>query len=155
MEGGFSKAFTLIEVLLVTILVSFIIGFSGYWYSKTQQGSFLVEETASYLINILNVARQKAVVSEENDNWGVWLINNQKNPDTLYLFKGTTSTIKDSFNLPGEIGFVDPPINSSKIIIFQKLTGETTSTTIKINFANSSLIKTIVVPTSGAIYLSE
>ena len=142
------NGFTLIEVLLVTILVSIIIGFSAYWHSKIYQTSFLIEETAQYLINILNLSRQKAMLSEENDNWGVWLINNQKNPDIVHLFKGTTSTIRESFYLPTEIDFVIPPVNSSKIITFQKLTGETTSTHIEISL-QGKFSKSISVPTSS------
>ncbi len=147
--------FTLIEILIVTLLVGVIIGFSAYWYSKLTQTGFLIEETAAYLVNILNLAKQKAILAEENDNWGILVLNNEKNPDYAYLFKGTTSTIKGSFQLPQEVGFVDPPVNSSKIIVFNKVTGETTSTIISVGFVDSQLIKYIVIPTSAAIYITS
>ncbi len=147
------KGFTLIEILLVSILIAFIIGFSAYWHYRISQSGLPIEEGASLVISVLNLARQKALIGEENDNWGVWLVNNQKNPDYLYLFKGSTSTIKETFSLPSGAGFLDPGVNSSKIIIFQKFSGITTSTTIQIGIPNSSFVKNILVSTSGAIYL--
>ncbi len=150
------NGFTLIEILIVMILVSVIIGFSIYWYSKLTQTSFLVEETAVYLLNILNLARQKAILSEENEKWGVWLINNQKNPDLARLFRGTTSTIKETFTLPQEVGFFNPPVGSSKIIIFDKITGETTSTIISLGFSSGlTMLRYIIIPTSAAIYITS
>lgn len=93
------KAFTLIEILIVTIIVGFIIGFSSYFHSKFSKSTFVINESASLVVNVLNLARQKAIVGEENDNWGVWLINTSTQ-DYFYLFKGTTSTLKERYKLP-------------------------------------------------------
>lgn len=148
------KGFTLIEVLITIFLITIIMGLSSYFYNKIYQSDFLVEETANYLINILNLARQKSILGEGNNNWGVWLINNQKNPDAAHLFQGTSENIKQSFLLPNEIDFIDPPINSSKTINFQKLTGDTNSTTIQLGFQNR-ITTTIVIPISGSPYIKK
>jgi len=140
------RGFTLIEVLIVTTIVGFIIGFSSFFHSKFGQSTFLIDESAGLVVNVLNLARQKAIIGEENDNWGVWLINTSTN-DYFYLFKGTTSNLKQRYELPSQVSFFD---FTDKTIIFQKLTGDTTSTTIKIGFS-PSFFKTIKVSTSGAI----
>ncbi len=149
------KGFTLLEILLVMILVGMIIGFSAYWYSKISQSSFILDETTSMIINYLNLAKQKAMLAEENSNWGILVVNNNQDPDYLHLLKENTNNIKETQVLPNQIDFVLPSPNSSQIILFKKLTGETTSTIIQIRFANSSLIRYIVVPTSGAIYVTS
>jgi prepilin-type N-terminal cleavage/methylation domain-containing protein len=139
-------AFTLIEILVVTAIIAFIIGFSSYFYIKFSKSTFVIDESAGLVINILNLARQKAIVSEENDNWGVWLINTSTQ-DYFYLFKGTTSSLRERYQLPKEVSFFD---FTEKIIVFQKLSGETTATTIKIGFT-PNFFKIIKVSTSGSI----
>jgi hypothetical protein len=98
----------------------------------------------------LNLARQKAIIGEENDNWGVWLINTSTQ-DFFYLFKGNTNTLKEAYKLPRQASFLN---FNQKVIIFQKLTGDTNYATITIGFSNitSSFYKIIQISTSGAIF---
>ncbi|GIW67475.1 MAG: hypothetical protein KatS3mg096_343 [Candidatus Parcubacteria bacterium] len=140
------KAFTLTEVLIVFIIIGFIIGFSSYIHSKFSRSTLIIDESASLVVNVLNLARQKAIIGEENANWGVWLINTSTQ-DYFYLFRGTTSNLKERYELPQQVSFFD---FSDRTIIFQKLTGETISTTIKIGFS-PSFYKLIRVSTSGSI----
>ncbi len=149
------RGFTLIEILLVLILVTLIIGFSSYWYTKLSQSSFLLDETASMVVRYLNLARQKAFLGEENNDWGVLFVNSSTAPDSLHLFKGTSLELKESQNLPPQINFVDPPPHSSKTVIFRKLSGETNLTSIQIQLVNSSLTRLICIPPFGSIYVSS
>lgn len=144
------KAFTLVEILVVSSLIAVILGFSIYFYFKLSQGNFSLDEGASLVTSVLNLAKQKAVIAEENANWGVWLKNNSNSPDYIYLFKNSTSTIQEDYQIPGDVSFFD---FNDKIIIFQKLTGETTSTTIKIGFSNGSNFRYIKIPSFGAIII--
>lgn len=146
-----NKSFTLVEILIVIVIIGFIIGFSIYWYNKIYNTELLLNKTASYLVSILNLAKQKSLITEENKSWGVWLINNQNGPDLIRLIKENTSTIEETFNLPSGINFIEPQENFSKVIIFQKLSGETTSTIIKISYLSKE--KIINISTSGRIYL--
>jgi len=141
-----NSGFTLIEILIVTLIIAFIIVFSSYFYQKFSKSTFVIDESAGLVVNILNLARQKAIIGEENDNWGVWLINTSTQ-DYFYLFKGTTSSLRGRYELPREVSFFD---FSDNTIVFQKLSGDTNSTTIKLGF-NSNFFKTIKVSTSGAI----
>jgi type II secretory pathway pseudopilin PulG len=140
------EGFTLVEIVMATVIIAFIIGFSSYFYLKFSKSTFALNEAASLVVNILNLAKQKAIVGEENDNWGVWLINTSTQ-DYFYLFKGTTSNLRERYELPKEVTFLD---FTDQIIIFQKLSGDTSATTIKIGFT-SNFFKTIKVSTSGAI----
>jgi len=140
--------FTLIEILVVTSIVAFIIGFSSYFYTKFSKSTFVIDESAGLVVDVLNLARQKAMIAEENDDWGVWLINTSTQ-DYFYLFKGTVNDLRERFELPNEVSFFD---FSEKTIIFQKLSGETTSTIVKIGFS-PNFFKTVKVSTSGAIFI--
>jgi len=143
-----NKAFTLFEILLVLLLIGFIIGFSSYFYFNFFKSDFVIKESANFIITILNLARQKALVGEENDNWGVWFVNTTTQ-DYFYLFKGSTSSLRNRYELPLQVTFLD---FSEKIVLFNKISGQTTSTNIKIGL-NEDLYKTIKISTSGAIIL--
>jgi prepilin-type N-terminal cleavage/methylation domain-containing protein len=145
------KAFTLIEVLLVTTIIGIFIGFASFFYSQFSRTNFMLDETAGFIVNILKIAKEKALLSEENDNWGVWLKNTTAT-DYLYLFKGSTSTIKEEFDLPRQVTFFD---FNNQIIIFKKNTGEVTSTVIKIGFISGNNFRYINIPTSGAIIITN
>jgi len=142
-----NKAFTLIEILIVVLIVGFIIGVISTFQANISRSGFLVEETAQYLINVLNLTRQKSLIEEENSSWGIWLINTSSQ-DYLYIFKNSTSSLKERFNLPTQITFFD---FNERIILFNKLTGETTSTKVKIGLINEKHIKQINISTSGSI----
>lgn len=144
------KAFTLIEVLIVISIIGFIFGFSLFFQNKLSQSSFFVEESVNLVINSLNLAKQKAIIAEENDSWGVLLVNTST--DYIYLFKGSTSNLKERFNLPKEVSFYD---FSQKSIIFQKITGQTSSTTIKIGPSRGGTFKYIKVSNLGNVIVSD
>jgi prepilin-type N-terminal cleavage/methylation domain-containing protein len=144
------KAFTLIEILMVIAIVGVIIGFSIFFQNKITQTSFIIDESVNLVINALNLAKQKAIIGEENDNWGVLLVNTST--DYIYLFKGNTNNLKERFNLPKEVSFFD---FNTTTIIFQKITGQTSSTTIKIGFSRGGIFKYIKVSNLGNIKVSD
>jgi prepilin-type N-terminal cleavage/methylation domain-containing protein len=145
-----NKAFTLIEILLVISIIAFIIGFSIYIYSKISQSTFLVEETANLMVNVLNLARDKAIIAEENDNWGVLLVNTTT--DYLILFRGNENNIKQRHNLVKEVSFFD---FTTKTIIFRKITGTTSPEIIKIGLSRGINFKYLKISTSGNITVSN
>lgn len=146
------KAFTFLEVLLVIIIIGIIVAFSSFFYGQITRSSFILDETASFIVNILKLSREKAFLGEENDNWGVWFKNNTSTVDYIFLFKGSTSTVKEKFDLPRQITFFD---FDEKIIIFNKNSGQTTSTIVKIGFLSGNQFRNISIPTSGAITINQ
>ncbi len=129
------------------LITGFIIGVISSFQTNISRSSFLVDETANYLTNIFNLTRQKSLIEEENSNWGVWLINSSSQ-DYFYIFKNSTSSVKERFNIANQITFFD---FTEKVILFNKLTGETTSTVVKIGLINGKYIKEINISTSGSI----
>ncbi len=144
------KGITFVETLIATSIIAFIIGLSFYLHNKLFQSSFLVDETGNLIVNVLNLAKEKALVAEENNNWGVLLVNTTT--DYIYLFKGTESNLKQRFNLPKEVTFFD---FDQKSIIFQKNTGQTLSTTIKIGLPRGNIFKYIKISSFGIITISD
>jgi len=129
------------------LITGFIIGVISSFQTNISRSSFLVDETANYLTNIFNLTRQKSLIEEENSNWGVWLINSSSQ-DYFYIFKNSTSSVKERFNIANQITFFD---FTEKVILFNKLTGETTSTVVKIGLINGKYRKEINISTSGSI----
>lgn len=145
------KGFTLIEVLLVTVIISVLIAFGSFFYSQISRTDFLLDETANFIVNILKITKEKSLLGEENKNWGVWLKNNSST-DYIFLFQESTSSIKEKFDLPRQITFFN---FNDQIIVFKKNSGETTSTIIQIGFISGNKFRYINVPTSGAISVSD
>lgn len=140
------KAFTLIETLIVVALIGFIFLLSSYLYIKFYQSGFSLEESANIIVKVLNLAKEKSIIAEENSNWGVWFINTSSPPDYFYLFKENTSTLINKYYLPKDVSFSD---FIEKTIIFNKFSGETTSTTLKISSYNKN--KIIYISNLGTI----
>lgn len=146
------SGFTLMEILIVLTLLLIIVGISIYFYFKLSKGSFSLEESAGLVVSVLNLAKQKSIVAEDNSSWGVLLKNNLNSPDYIYLFKDTPNNIIELYKIPGNISFFD---FNDKIIIFKKLTGETTQTTIKIGFLDGTEFIYIKIPSFGAIIIDN
>ncbi len=145
------KGITFIEILLVVIIFGLIISFSSFWFSNFSRGDFILEESVSLVVSVLKLAKEKATIGEENSAWGVYLVNNSTTSDYIYLLNNTSS-IKEAFNLPVEATFYD---FATKEIYFKKLTGETTSTQIKIGMINENKYRLILIPTSGAFIITS
>lgn len=121
------NGFTLTEVIIAAAIISFIIFYSSYIHPKIFD-DYIIDESANNIVNILNLAYQKSLISENNSSWGVWLISSSTK-NYFYLFQNSTSSLIQKYELPGNIKFFD---FTEKIVIFQRLTGFTNSTTIKI-----------------------
>lgn len=146
------KAFTLIEILIVMSILAVIISFSSYFYTKFSRGDFILDEATNLVVFVLKIAREKAMIDEENTSWGVYLENNSNSPDRIYLFKGNPNNRTDIFELPRETTF-DGFTNQT--ILFQRLSGETSSTTIKLGFHEGNRFRWIIIPQSGAFTVTS
>lgn len=100
---------------------------------------------------VLEKARDNAILSLENQNWGVYLVNSTS---VYYLFSGDsfeTSKNYSQFFLDGNNIFIEPPVGQTKEVIFQKQTGYTTSTQISIASFNQKIRSIISVNIFGNI----
>jgi prepilin-type N-terminal cleavage/methylation domain-containing protein len=147
------KGFTLFETILVLIIISVILGFGFYYFNQKSQMNFLFEETNKRILDLTKTAREKAILGEENSDWGVSFVNTST--DYVLLYKGTPTNIYFQFTLNKRFSFVNPPEGSSLSITFSKFKGfPSISTTISIKNSLTNEIRYLCIPSSSSPFLS-
>ena len=148
------KGVTLFETVLVLIIISIILGFGFYYFNQISQMNFLFEETNKRILDLVKTAREKAILGEENSNWGVSFVNTST--DYVLLYKGTRTNIYFQFTLNKSFNFVNPTENSSLSITFSKFKGTpSVSATISIKNNLTNEIRYLCIPSSSSPFLSK
>lgn len=140
----FTKAFTLIEVLLVVAIGAGIFALSAP-YSLNFYHTQLINDTQSNIIDALQRARHYAILQKNDSDFGVYL---SVASSSYTLFQGDSYSVADINNE------VFPIINSitfaTTTIVFSKLTG-VTSTTSTTTLTYGTITRNILVDESGAV----
>lgn len=149
-----SKGYTLFE-LLISLGILGIIASLGFIYLSNYRRTTSLESEANKLVSYLRQTQNKAIAGDNFSNWGIAMFNPLGEGGDYYVVfedaysaASTTNTIylnkSVSFNIPAD--------NSSTTITFQRINGNTSSTTISlISNGDSSLIKTFSVNSLGQI----
>lgn len=150
-----NKGLSLLEIIISLGLIATILATIMYISINVYNNDAILNQNIDYIINILNIAKQKSIIQEKNQQWGVILKNNAGTSDYLQLFYGQplTTSIERTFILDKNINLSNIPTDSTKIVIFEKLKGQTTSTNIEITFRQTK--KTIIINTSGLIFATS
>lgn len=150
-----NKGLSLLEIIISLGLIATILATIIYISINVYNNETRLNQNVDYIINILNIAKQKSIIQEKNQQWGVILKNNATTADYIQLFydQPLATSIERTFILDQNINFVNIPTNSTKIIIFEKLKGKTTSTNIEISFGQTK--KNIMINTSGLIFATS
>jgi len=147
MKQGFTLVELLITLGLIAILGTFtFISFSGY---RQRQ---LLDETARAIVVALRDAQQRAINQQDGSDWGVHFENSVSGRDFYAVFKGSTyvSPVTISYLSPA-LEFLEPA-NGSKDVVFDKLSGVTSPTSITIGLLdNPSSAKTITINGVGQV----
>ncbi|PJA00382.1 hypothetical protein COX75_02555 [bacterium (Candidatus Gribaldobacteria) CG_4_10_14_0_2_um_filter_33_15] len=148
--------FTLFEVLIVIVILA-IVFYLGIINFISHQRNIVLDSTAKEIAAYLEQAQNKSIARENDKNWGVYFKNGDT--DFLELYStdsnyagGATSTI---VFLPSGIEFSEPAEGASKEIQFEKLTGKTTSTGIKLKTKGTDKVLDISINNEGKIKLTQ
>ena len=150
-----SKAFTLIELLIVIGLIAIIstVGILNLFnYSSYQDLDLSVQKIAA----VLRSAQSRSIDSESGGNFGVHFENSLSGGNFYDLFQGNnyaSGTLIMRTALKQEIQFIDPVFGNSKDIIFFSITGlpASSSTVIIALKRDNSISKTITINSNGQI----
>ncbi len=154
------EGFTMIE-LLVSLAILVVLGAiaipSLVSLLKTPQ----LDDTAQEVINILRVAQNKTLASENNSQYGIYF-NTATSPDQYILFKGANYASRDTsydkiYSVGSNVEFSQ--INTTNAsgnanqVVFDRLTGSTANAgNISLDFQDDhSQSKIIYVDNSGVI----
>jgi prepilin-type N-terminal cleavage/methylation domain-containing protein len=146
-----TTGFTLLEVLIVFGILGIVATASSGFYNNYNK-SIEIKTTAKVISADLKQMQAKSMAGEGGLKWGIHFVNGDSHYYELFSTTDSYSVgkIKVSENyLPSRIAFSSPTLNTSKDIIFNKITGETVATSISITA--SDVTETISIATIGTI----
>ncbi len=131
--------FTLIEILIVMAIVSFI-AIIGIIVSIDTYNRYIFRSDLDKTVALLQKARSSAMSNINEKEYGVYL----EDSSNLIFFRGSTFDPSDSFNYKVEKSKTATSTNScSDEVVFQRLTGKTTACEIVITEGNKVATTTI------------
>lgn len=147
------KGFSLLELLLTIAVIVVIGGIGSGFYIQFSRGIEL-DETSKAIVADLKLVRENALAGKNQMKWGIRFTNASQDYYELFstptVYGGTSSTIVSTTYLNSIISFDVPTSSASLDVVFNKISGNTTSTSIVLR--RDALIKTITIATSGLIY---
>ncbi len=119
-----NKGFTLIEILVVIGIMTFILGFGVVTnLSVFKTDTFQTEEAK--IVSLLQKARSRAMSNQYDTNHGICYI-----APNYIIFKGNTCTAGDA--IPASVAIASNAGTTFPTVVFNRLSGTTTGTTIHI-----------------------
>jgi len=154
MERQNQKALTLIEVLVVILVITILIGLAFISYRFFERGTEL-EVTAQNILVTLKLAQTKTLASEGASQYGVHFEN-----DKYILFKGDTyqegAVENKIYQLPKRLEIYDIDLaGEGNDVIFQRISGHTQQNgTIRLRIISApERTRTIIIQSYGLIEL--
>lgn len=148
-----TAGFSLLELLLVIALLAIVGGIGSTYYFNIVKDLELAS-AADTLIEDLRRTQNGSMTGENGRAWGVHFVNGADDLyqvfSTLSDFAGTSTIVVNTVYLPASILFSDPIEGTTKDVVFARITGAATSTSITIASPDNN--KTITIPASGHTY---
>lgn len=139
------KGFTLIELILVIVIVSFIAVLSAPFYARFLVQN-AVDNTVDQLSGSLRKAQTYSMAGRQNSAWSVNFSSN-----TITLYKGSSFVGRDaSFD---EEFSVNPSVVISGMsdVSYSRVTGLPSPATSTINISSGSNNKTVTINSQGVV----
>lgn len=149
------RGLTILELVLVLGIFALISGVATVQLANFQRGTVL-ESASKDIVSTLRLAHDKAMLGEDGnvngqgDAWGIRFANGAS--DTYASFYGAAydvNNVKETVYLSPPLAFSTPAEGNNTDVMFTKLSGTTTASTITITDTSQS--KTITIDTSGRI----
>lgn len=152
------KGFTILELVIsiaIIAIMSVAIGMELITYQRVSS----LDAAAKDIVSELRSVQNKALSGEDGnsdgtgDAWGVRFSNSTY--DTYAEFYGSSfnsANVTGTTTLSSAVVFTNPASSATKDIVFTKITGTTTPSTIILQTQDGSQLKTITVATSSISY---
>lgn len=145
------KGFTLLE-LIITISILAILSITGVSSYRSYTKNVEVTSTVQSIVTHLRQAQAKAMANDSGYKWGVMFVNNPTEDhytiySTLGVFGGAVDT--ETFYLPKNVSFSSPANNQSTDVLFTRISGTTTATSVTLFSEN--ITKTISITSAGIV----
>ncbi len=149
------SAFTLIELLIVIVIFSVIIGFTFTNLFGKRQSTDL-SSAKQQIAALLREAQSRAANQDNGENWGVYFGNPTSSASFYSLYSSSSysqSAVMESYRLPTTVRYSAPTSSASIDINFSQIFGLPSQATTVIIYiiSNASESSSIAIATSGAI----
>ena len=148
-----SKGFSLLELLMV-ITIFIILSVVGSASYRNYNKSVELSAFSQAMSGNMRYMRSKSMIGEGGFKWGIHFVNSTN--DYYELFSTPTTyadagkVITETDYLPKSITFSDPTEGNTKDVIFDKISGN--STTASVSVISESVTQTINVTSIGTVY---
>jgi prepilin-type N-terminal cleavage/methylation domain-containing protein len=148
----FKKGFSLLELLIVMAII-IIISSIGVDLYRNYGKNVEVSSAAETIMFDLKQAQSRAMIGEGGFKWGIHFVNGTTDYYEIFStptdYSSGSKVIASTNYLSTGVTFSDPAASSSKDIIFNKVSGGTTASSVTID--SSTVTKTISVLSIGTI----
>jgi uncharacterized protein (TIGR02145 family)/prepilin-type N-terminal cleavage/methylation domain-containing protein len=146
------KGFSLLEVIIVMGILAIIAAASSGFYINYNK-SFQIKASVSDIIFDLKQAQSNSMIGAGGLKWGIHFVNGVTDYYEIFStptdYSNVSKVVTVTKYLPKGITFSDTDIIGTKDIIFNKITGGTTTSSIAI--ISSETLKTISISSIGNI----
>lgn len=147
------RGFTLLEVIMVVSMLAVIGAAGAATYSNYGRG--ITTAGAWYDIHsALTEARSKAIAGQDERRWGVRFLNADRDRYELFstptTYADAATIVERTGYLPGGVTFSDPAESGTRDILFSRIAGTTTPSSVTIAAATGSA--TVTVSAIGTVH---
>lgn len=148
----FNKGFSLLELLIVMAIVVTIAAIGSGFYVNYGKGIEIKSISSSISFDLKQV-QAKSMIGAGGFKWGIHFVNGATDYYEIFStptdYSDGSKVIVSTNYLPASVTFSDPASSSTKDIIFNKISGGTTASSVVM--ISSGLTKTINVSSIGNI----
>lgn len=151
----FQKGFSLLELLIVIAIIA-LLGAIGSGYYRGFIKNIELQSVSKALMGDLKHIRSKSMIGEDGVKWGAHIVNTSGGDQYYELFSTPTNyadiakDVISTTTLSVGLTFSDPGAGASKDIIFTKISGTTTATTVVV--VSEGTYATTTISNIGAVY---
>lgn len=152
------RGFTLLELLLIVAIFA-ILSVSGLGYYRNYAKNVSLDSLRDQMIYTLKEARSRSALGDSGSGdvslrWGVHVVNGTTDYYQLYSTPTTYTDpamyVQSETYLNTAVTFSDPIEGGVKDILFDKLTGSTTPTSV--SFTADGRLVTVTITGLGVVY---
>lgn len=150
-----SRGFSLLELLIVIAIIA-VLAAAGAGYYRGFVKSVELQSVSKTLAEDLKQVRSKSMIGEGGVKWGAHVVNTSGGSQYYILFSTPTNYADagkvaiSTTTLSTGLTFSDPSAGANKDIIFAKISGTTTATTVVV--MSEGKYATTTISSIGAVY---
>lgn len=150
------RGFSLLELLIVIAIIAILATLGGGMYRNYAKNVEL-SSVAQTISADLKHMQSKAMIGEDLRKWGMHFVNGPSANDDYYELFSTPTTYADAGKVVKEttylslgVEFSDPLSGTTKDVVFNRISGTTTATTVGVTAEGNTQM--VTVTPLGTIY---